>query len=66
MASSTYEMPHCNDFHLSLLLEAQTRKAMVIELFIPTDGNPVKIPPHQMPATNRDEVQHHYVSAEHN
>ena len=56
-ASPTYEMPACNDPHLSSLMNVHKDlfrtipgKTMVTELFIPTNGNPVKVPPRQIPA----------------
>ena len=63
-ASTTYEMPNCNDPHLSSLLKEHKDlfrmtpgKTMVTEHYIPTNGNPVKIPPRRIPANYRDEVQ---------
>ena len=63
-ASPTYEMPACNDPHLSSLMNVHRDlfrtipgKTMVTEHFIPTNGNPVKVPPRRIPVNYRDEVQ---------
>jgi len=51
-ASTTYEMPNCNDPHLSSLLKEHKDlfrmtlgKTMVTEHYIPTNGTLIKIPP---------------------
>ena len=64
-AVSTYDMPQCQDPDLAALLEKHRElfcnspgKTGVTENFIPTAGNPVKIPPHRIPANYRAEVEH--------
>jgi len=61
---SSYDLPKCDD--PSLLSIVQTHKelfrttpghTMVAEHFIPTTGNPVKIPPRRIPGNYRAEVQ---------
>ena len=64
-AVSSYDMPQCQDSDLTALLEQHRElfcntpgKTNVTEHFIPTVGNPVKIPPRRIPANYRTEVEH--------
>ena len=64
-AKSMYDMPQCQDSDLTNLLETHKElfhntpgKTNVTEHFIPTMGNPVKIPPRRIPANYHAEVEH--------
>ena len=62
--TSSYDLPECGDPALLSLVEAHKelfrtspRHTTVAEHFIPTTGNPVKIPPRRIPGNYRAEVQ---------
>ena len=61
----TYDMPQCQDPDLTTLLYTHRElfrntpgKTNITEHFIPTVGNPVKIPPQRIPANYRAEIEH--------
>ena len=64
-AVDAYEIPNCQDPDFMKVLEKHRQlfqnmpgKTNVAEHFIPTEGNPVKIPPRRIPANYRAEVDH--------
>lgn len=63
-ASTSYDLPQCKNACLSALLEDHKElfqtipgKTNIAEHFIPTSGNPVKIPPCRIPVHYRAEVE---------
>ena len=64
-AVDAYEIPNCQDPDFMKVLEKHRQlyqnmpgKTNVAEHFIPTEGNPVKIPPRRIPANYQAEVEH--------
>ena len=63
-ATTTCDLPKCNDPNLLALLETHKQlfntspgRTTVTEHFIPTTGNPIKIPPRRVPVNYQAEVQ---------
>ena len=63
-AATTYNLPKCSDPNLLALLETHKQlfntspgRTTITEHFIPTTGNPIKIPPRRVPVNYHVEVQ---------
>ena len=62
--TAAYDLPKCNDPNLLALLEtykqlfnASPGRTTITEHFIPTTGNPIKVPPRRVPVNYHSEVQ---------
>ena len=62
--TAAYDLPKCNDPNLLALLEtykqlfnASPGRTTIMEHFIPTTGNPIKVPPRRVPVNYHSEVQ---------